>query len=989
MKTFIIHFAVCCFIVFFNEARSQEKISGELIEVLNNLDNTSDYTGIIIVLSDKFDTHSLDHRLIAEKASPQVRAKTVISELQKHARVSQENLRQIFENGRLNGMVREYKTFWLTNAFYAEATAAFIYELSVLEDIEQIVPDDKLELIKPVSCTPAPDRSPGQAEPGLKVINAHKMWQLGFTGQGVIVSNLDTGVEGTHPALDSSWHGNSVPWNQAWLDLYNGTNFPVDQDGHGTLTMGPMVGLDEITSDTIGVAFNSEWIAARTTFTNANLIACLEWLLNPDGNINTTDDMPIVISNAWGVVGQCVLTLAEAISNLEAAGIAAVFVAGNEGPDPQTVIAPADLRLTDLMTFSVGAVDGNVPGFPIASFSGRGPTICTGEGDSIKPEVVAPGVFIRSSWPGGGYTYGIGTSNAGPHVAGAIALLKQAFPDKTGNELKQMLFETAVDLGDPGPDNAYGHGLIDVYAAYIYFQYSENPRPPENFTAFSDYMTPNSIELNWNDPILFVDGSPLVNFDVLIYRDSVVADSVVSGLETYTDIGLNDGNEYFYQIKARDLNSGNVSLPVECTAYSGGSPYPSPPSDISIEYQSGSNSVAINWNDPVTQSDGTPLDDLAEIYIFRENQLIDSVVAGIESYTDNGFFNQNVSYIYQLQAVDNESPVNFSEKTKNEYCFIGDHPEILIYCHEDVTGLPAASADSIFYSLRSNYKISTALSNDLFKFGDDLSGYEAIFVVLGIYPFNHILTVEGNAIVIYLQNGGKLYLEGSECFNFDPLVGGFNIRPWFSLLLGSDGEIDVFMMDGRDFLAGYQCKYEGLNLYMDELVPYYSIPIWINADNADTLGVIYDGYGSNGAITIGVVPSFGGIMSEENPNIRNEIMCSYLNAFGLGCNVGIGDQQSAAGSRRSAVSSFPNPFSDFTTFEYELEEPGEVTLTIFNHLGQQVELLVNEPQTKGKHNVQWNAEDLPAGIYFYRLAVGGQRSAVSDQQSAIGKLVKY
>ena len=170
---------------------------------------------------------------------------------------------------------------------------------------------------------------------------------------------------------------------------------------------------------------------------------------------------------------------------------------------------------------------------------------------------------------------------------------------------------------------------------------------------------------------------------------------------------------------------------------------------------------------------------------------------------------------------------------------------------------------------------------------------------------------------------------------------------------------------------------------MDELVPNYSIPIWINADNADTLGVIYDGYGSNGAITIGVVPSFGGIMSEENPNIRNEIMCSYLSALGLGCNVGIGDQQSAVGGRRLAVSSYPNPFSDYTTLMYKLAETGKVILTIYNHLGQKVCILVNGQQPKGRQEVQWNAEGMPAGVYFYRLTTDDYRL------TTCGKLVKY
>jgi serine protease AprX len=78
----------------------------------------------------------------------------------------------------------------------------------------------------------------------------------------------------------------------------------------------------------------------------------------------------------------------------------------------------------------------------------------------------------------------------------------------------------------------------------------------------------------------------------------------------------------------------------------------------------------------------------------------------------------------------------------------------------------------------------------------------------------------------------------------------------------------------------------------------------------------------------------------------------------------------------------PNPFTDLTTLEYELDQPGQVTIFIFNSQGQQVEVLVNNYQDKGQYMVQWNAEGLPAGVYFYKLTVG-------SRQSAVGKILKY
>jgi len=96
-----------------------------------------------------------------------------------------------------------------------------------------------------------------------------------------------------------------------------------------------------------------------------------------------------------------------------------------------------------------------------------------------------------------------------------------------------------------------------------------------------------------------------------------------------------------------------------------------------------------------------------------------------------------------------------------------------------------------------------------------------------------------------------------------------------------------------------------------------------------------------------------------------------------------GVDESAVYNQQLTVTIYPNPFSHHTTFEFGLEQPGEIALTIYNNQGQEVAVLVNEHQDKGRHHVQWNAEEIPSGIYFYRLAVSGQRSAVS------GKMVKY
>jgi subtilisin family serine protease len=149
--------------------------------------------------------------------------------------------------------------------------------------------------------------------------------------------------------------------------------------------------------------------------------------------------------------------------------VVCIFSAGNEGPDPQTHRSPANICRNPTTNFSVGAIDATNYGFPypIADFSSRGPSDC--DGRTKKPEVVAPGVDVYSSVPGGGYEWywWDGTSMAGPHVAGVVALMREADPDLEVDVIKQILINTAVDLGVPGEENTYGWGIIDAYQAVL------------------------------------------------------------------------------------------------------------------------------------------------------------------------------------------------------------------------------------------------------------------------------------------------------------------------------------------------------------------------------------------------------------------------------------------------------------------------------------------------------------------------------------------
>ncbi len=296
---------------------------------------------------------------------------------------------------------------------------------------------------------------------------APDLWAMGHIGQGTVVASIDTGVDVNHPDLAPRWRGGS----NSWFDVHGQYLTPFDAAGHGTRTMGLMVGGDANQElKAIGMAPGAKWIAAKVwdDFGNASLsdfTLAFQWVLDPDGN-PATDDAPDVVNNSWGFElqpGLCETVFQTDIQILKAAGIAVVFAAGNRGAlGPQSDISPGN----NPEGYAVGAVD---QGLTVASYSSRGPSTCD---STVFAEVVAPGdQLITTDLSSGGNPTVVfppvsGTSFAAPHVSGAMALLLSAFPDTTVPHLEAVLINTARDLGDPGPDNDYGYGLIDVVAAY-------------------------------------------------------------------------------------------------------------------------------------------------------------------------------------------------------------------------------------------------------------------------------------------------------------------------------------------------------------------------------------------------------------------------------------------------------------------------------------------------------------------------------------------
>ncbi len=431
--------------------------------------NSATFESRLVLLADQASVSKLKgHGAVALRR----RHKDVIEGLQQVATRSQIPVIAVLERLVTTGEVASYTPLFIANAVAVRGTDAAFAELETLPGVAEVIEDGPFNVIQ------EPLRHGVSsldlvAEPGLVSIRAREVWDMGITGAGVLLANLDTGVNGAHPALSGRWLGSyGYPSAACWLDLAGTTSSPTDGVGHGTMTMGILCG--GAPGDTVGVAWGARYIAARLNSSGSAVISsalqALQWALDPDGNPATFSDVPRVISNSWGLVASsyppCYDVFNTALDNCEAAGIAIFWAAGNEGAfGGQTIGVPAQRAQAETSEFAVGGYDRVVDS--IWTQSSRGPSPCTANPSfAIKPEVVAPGRDIRSA-NGSGYATGSGTSFAAPHAAGTAALMLEANPGLSPDSLKKILLWTAVDKGPQGNDNTYGYGQIDAYLAVM------------------------------------------------------------------------------------------------------------------------------------------------------------------------------------------------------------------------------------------------------------------------------------------------------------------------------------------------------------------------------------------------------------------------------------------------------------------------------------------------------------------------------------------
>ena len=421
----------------------------------------------------------------------------VFNTLNRHAEQSQADLQSV-----LKAQNVDFQAFWIINAVFMKGDLSLIETLAAREDVAEIInnPSSKLSLPAYQDLLPLSTRGVQKIAWGVQKIKADSVWALGYRGQNVIVAGQDTGYDWEHPGLKPKYRGWNTTTSKAdhsynWHDAIHADTSktgnpcgydkktPCDDNAHGTHTMGTMVGSYDTL--TVGVAPDAKWIAARNmdrgNGTLQSYVECFQWFLAPTDTANKTPNplkSPHVMNNSWycseseGCNNTNFAVLEKALNACRAAGIVVVVSAGNSGSACSSVSGPPAFFSK---AFSIGATRSDDT---IAGFSSRGPVTVDSSG-RMKPNVSAPGVTVLSTVPGGGFQENgwSGTSMAGPHVAGVVALMISANPKLAGqvDTIERIIELTAKPMmttqncgtveGTKVPNHTYGFGRVDALAA--------------------------------------------------------------------------------------------------------------------------------------------------------------------------------------------------------------------------------------------------------------------------------------------------------------------------------------------------------------------------------------------------------------------------------------------------------------------------------------------------------------------------------------------
>lgn len=943
-------------------AQFSERLNTTLADVRSN-----EVISVLVFMSEQLDVEQVKQVRKLTSFSRQAAHKLLVDELREFAAEKQLQFQRTLEAAVSGGEVESFESYWITNAFRISASRSFIESLKSRPDIEAVIVDlPPTSLYNPNhnESGPIATGTSSQAIGGLRTIGADEMWQMGYTGTGRLIASFDTGVDGSHPALSGSWRGNTHSAAESWFDPVYQEETPhwnnqLSVGSHGTSTLGIMVGKNDATGDTVGVAFGAQWISAMVVdIPGANYLQAFQWAADPDGNPNTIEDVPDVLNNSWGFLQDnidCSDLFWTPIDNLEALGTVVIFACGNEGPDDGTIRNPANRATSELNTFAVGATDST--GSQIWQSSSRGPSDC--DGVSIKPEVVAPGADIWTTVPGPTFFYGrrSGTSFAAPHVSGAVALLRDYNPNATVDQIKSALLNSAVDIAPAGQDNTTGYGLINIPAAMALL-------PTNNqVNIFVQTIEHNPITAGMQVSVVATlknsgVGTLNVNAELLEPETGV---TIVNGASSFGDLpfdaGANNSSDPFVlQFDNGIVNGTQLSVDLHITATAGYE------KTVKLYFTVGEALVK-------------------SIYTHQSDSLR-FTISNVGAYglaPGSVLPNNGVGFLYPVNGVNNLYQAGL---------LVGNSP----------LGVSDAITNTIF-SVDADFRVAPG-GNLQVNSGGILGDHETYsrfddghaYRPLGITIEQRTASFNGSADANYV------IMEYTVINDQDTAISDLYVGMYFDWDFPPNSGQDRTGLDEANQL-GYMWhnnlpQYRGTSVLNHEgLKTYWAIP---------NSAIIYDGVTEQeqyDMLTRAIVPT-----SNFAPDQSYSISTGPFN-------LGPGESDTAAFAVITAGSAaeltliaqrakslyrqatpvdddgvalpnayqleqnFPNPFNPVTQIQFNLNRAEIVQLQIFNSLGQKVATLLDDLRAAGMHTVYWNGVDdngqaVATGVYFYKLTAG-------------------
>lgn len=620
-------------------------IEPELQEALNQ--KGDEMISVNIILKSQADVHKLQQ--IAAKASDRKsKREVVVNELKSFSKSTQSDLMSILDAEAKSGKVEDIRCHWLVNAISCSASSDVIYLIARHNDVEVIAYDEMKYLLW--------DEEVKAAEPArgmtqnITHVKADDVWDLGYTGEGVMVAVIDTGVNFNHIDLaDHLWDGGEEYPNHGYNTIENSHDVS-DGFGHGTHCAGVVCG-DGTSGTQTGIAPNATLMCIKvmddTGYGSATSISAgMEFAIEHGADVL---NMSLGIPFASAAVREM---LREACVNALQCGIAAAVAVGNDGqlqisfPVPNNVRVPGGCPPPWIhpdqesnagglsCCIAVGAVDFNNVRAPFSSY---GPFTWqeTSYADYpyepgmglIRPDISAPGVGIISANPNNnnGHVSMDGTSQAAPCVAGVIALMLEKNPELTPAEISMILETTAVKIED-NKNNYTGSGCIDALAA---IQSIEGGEPDvEECLATTEvniiYVDEHSITLSWNSVETANSYDIHCNDNFLIN----VTDTI------FMDMILTPETEYCYTIVSVCEEGKSEHSEEVCATTSGIEPCPTPKNlnatiaqdvpDYNHTYM-----VTLSW-------EATSYSDKYEIYLDEEFLAETTSTAYLVGFDDEG-----------------------------------------------------------------------------------------------------------------------------------------------------------------------------------------------------------------------------------------------------------------------------------------------------------------------------------------------------------------